>query len=253
MNNLDLILGFLLLLIAAIFMLFRMLVPGKQTGSSFRVIPALESMRKAVYLSVEEGNRLHLSLGNSALVSPAFSSALVGFNAVEPMAQVSMLGDRPPVITSGDGGLAILSRDRLASVFRAGAAAQHDPLRSRLCGVTPTGYVLGAIPILRNEKVSTNILMGHFGAEVAVLGEVADRSESYMLGASDSPMAQAVMYATTKDVLIGEELYALPAYLQSGRAFVASVRTQDILRWILIVVMVGGAFARLILSLVGLQ
>ena len=61
------------------------------------------------------------------------------------------------------------------------------------------------------------------------------------------------MYATTKDVLIGVELYALPAYLQSGRAFVASVRTQDILRWILIVVMVGGAFARLILSLVGLQ
>ncbi len=76
----------------------------------------------------------------------------------------------------------------------------------------------------------------------------ADQVSSFTLASSDSLPAQAVLYATTQEPLIGEELYAVPAYLQAGPFYAASVRAQDVLRWVLL----AGVLAGVILSLVGL-
>jgi hypothetical protein len=41
--------------------------------------------------------------------------------------------------------------------------------------------------------------------------------------------------------LIGEELYASGAYIQAGPTHAASLRVQDIFRWILVLVILAGA------------
>ena len=53
---------------------------------------------------------------------------------------------------------------------------------------------------------------------------------------SDLIVAQSIFMATSRDVLIGEELYAVPAYLAYRPAHIASLRVQDILR-----ILTGGA------------
>jgi hypothetical protein len=47
-------------------------------------------------------------------------------------------------------------------------------------------------------------------------------------------------------VTIGEELFAIPAYMQAGPAYAASLRVQDLLRWVLIILLLGGAVLKIL-------
>lgn len=217
-------------------------------------MPAFEKMRRQVFLSVEEGKRLHISLGNANLLGENNASAFVGLSILENLTLGCVLGDRPPVVTSGDGSLSLLSRDRLYNVYKAGNALQiFDTRVGRLAGVTPFSYAVGVLPILQNEKISANLLIGHFGPEIAFLCEKAEKKGAYTFAASDSLTAQAVLFASAQEPpLIGEELFALPAYIQATPFSLASLQVEDVLRWVLIIALIGGALAKLIILVLGI-
>ena len=65
------------------------------------------------------------------------------------------------------------------------------------------------------------------------------------MAGTDSIPAQAVLYATADEPLLGEELYAAGVYLGAGPAHLASLRMQDVLRWVLVAAMVIGAVLKL--------
>jgi hypothetical protein len=98
--------------------------------------------------------------------------------------------------------------------------------------------------ISKNENVSANIMIGHFGPEAGLLTEASDRENVVSIGASDELSGQAVLFANTNEALIGEELFATGAYLGSGPSHTASLIVQDILRWIVILALLGGAAAK---------
>lgn len=127
----------------------------------------------------------------------------------------------------------------------AGVEELYVPTTGRVTGLTPFGYAAGAMNISQNENVSTNIMLGHFGPEAALLAEASDRENITVIGASDDLAGQAVLFANTQDALIGEELFAAGAYLGAGASHTASLTVQDILRWTIIVALLGGAFAKL--------
>lgn len=214
----------------------------------FRPIPAFQHLRRGIGLAVEQGTRLHISLGKGDLLSSNNTSALVGLTALERVARLSTASDRPTIATSGSGSLAILSQDSLHAAYRiSNAAEQYDPDRGRLAGPTPFSYVAGVLPVVRSEHVSTHLLIGNFGPEIGLVTDEADQVSAFTLAGSDSLPAQAVLYATTQEPLIGEELYAVPAYMQSGPLHTASLRAQDILRW----GVAGAVLVGVILKLVG--
>jgi hypothetical protein len=205
----------------------------------FRVIPALQKLRRSIGLSVEEGGRIHVSLGKASIFSPANASALAGLSTLERIARLSSVSDRPPVVSSGDGTLSILSQDTLRAAYRiSNAQEQYDPERGRLTGPTPFSYVAGTLPLVHEERVSTNVIIGNVGPEVALLTEAADQQNAFTLAASDALAAQAALYATAQESLIGEELFAVPAYLQAGQIYQVSLLIQDILRWFVIALLI---------------
>ncbi len=235
------------ILIALIFLvlggasLFLLTLP-RRAGSRriFRVIPAFQRLRRAVGLAVEDGSRLHVSLGKSSLLSVTNATALVGLSTLERITQLSSASDRPPLATSGDGGLATLSQDTLRAAYRfSNASDQYSPDQGRMLGSTPLAYTAGALPVIHDERISAHILVGNFGPEVALLGEAADQEGAFVVAGSDSLPAQAALYATTQEVLIGEEVFAVPAYLQAGPQHQASLQVQDILRWLVIVLLLA--------------
>lgn len=240
------ILALLLILLVGLLMVVLMVVYRKNPLQNLREMRAFRMLRRAMGFSVENGTRLHLSLGRASLLSPQNTSALVGFRVLDRVAQMSSMSDRPPVVTSGEGALTILSQDSLRSAYReANALDQFDPNRGMLTGVTAFSYAAGAMPVIHDESVSGNIFIGNFGPEVALLTDAAEQSNAYLMAASDNLNAQAVLYAAVDDPIIGEELYASGAYLQAGTMHSASLRVQDILRWGIIVVMMGGAILKL--------
>jgi hypothetical protein len=250
----DEVIGLIMVILSASLMGIYSFTRRKNKPRLLRRIPAFQNLRRAVGLAVEDGKRLHISLGNAGILDPSNTSALAGLSTLESVAQFSMVSDRPPIATSGDGTLAILSQDTLRYVYRSGnALGQYDPQRGRLNGVTPFAYVAGTIPVIRREGVAANILIGNYGPEVALLADSANKENAFTLAASDSLPAQAVLFATAQEPLIGEELYAIPTYLKQGPFHQASLHTQDFLRWFLIAILVGGAIIKLILSILGIQ
>jgi hypothetical protein len=220
---------------------------SKPSKRYLRAIPAMQQFKRVVGLAVEEGDRLHVSIGSSSLLSPTSASALVALTVLERIAMLSSISDRPLVVTSGDGSLAILSQDTLRAAYRlANAQELYDPDRGMLAGPGGMSYYAGVLPVMRSQQIAANILIGHFGPEVGLLTEASEHDRMFTLAASDSLPAQAVMFGTAQNPLIGEELFVVPAYLGAGAVHHASVRVQDYLRWGLIAVLVVGAILKLV-------
>ncbi|MFZ0531663.1 MAG: DUF6754 domain-containing protein [Anaerolineales bacterium] len=240
-------LGLLFILLCLGLILYYILSDHTRAKINLRSIQAFSHFRREVDLAVEAGKRLHISLGRGNINDLQGGSAFIGLTILDRCARAASNSDRPPMTTSGDGIITILSQDTLQSTYRSLATEQrYDPTNARLTGLSPMAYAAGAMPTIHDEQISANIFAGHFGTEIALLTEAGERSRSLTVGGSDSIHAQAVLYATSDETLLGEELYAAGAYLGAGVAHSASLRAQDILRWVLVVAILIGAILKLL-------
>lgn len=235
--------------------IFIILFIGLMTGFAFarrsqpvrflRTIPAFSRLARAIGLAVEAGSRLHVSLGRGELNGVEGGAALIGLTVLQRIARVASASDRPPVATSGTGTLTVLSQDTLRSTYhRMGAADQYEPTSGQLTGLTPFSYAAGVLPVIQDQQVSATFLAGHLGSEAALIADAGERSGSLTLAGSDQIQGQAVLYATAQELLIGEELFAAGAYMQAGPMHFASLRAQDVMRWVLIIVILAGLIAK---------
>lgn len=213
----------------------------RRSPASFRTIDAYERLNRSVGLAVENGTRLHISLGRGSLFTARGGSALAGLAMLRKLAERTSVSDRPPVVTAGDASLAILSQDTLQSGYRAaGAEDQYRFSTGRLTGLTPFSYAAGAMPTIHDEGVSANVILGDLGTEAALLVEASDRQNASLIAASDNLSAQSIFYASAQEPLIGEELFAAGAYVGAGASHDASLNVQDILRWLIILAIILG-------------
>ena len=219
----------------------------RKTPASLRRIEAYERLNRAVGLAVENGTRLHISLGRGNLFTSRGGSALAGLALLRRITERTSVSDRPPIATSGDATLAILSQDTMLAGYRAaGAEEQYRFSTGRLTGLAPFSYAAGTMPIARDENVSATVVLGDLGAEAALVAEAADRENNSLIAASDNLSAQAILYASAQEPLIGEELFAAGAYTGAGPTHEASLNVQDILRWLVILAMLAGAGLKLV-------
>lgn len=250
---LDLInnyLGLLFILLCLGLILFYFFSDRNRPKINLRDIQAFRHLRREVDLAVEAGKRLNISLGRGNINGLPGGAAFIGLTILDRSARAASNSDRPPMATSGDGVLTVLSQDTLQYTYQSLTAEQrYNPTNARLTGLTPMAYAAGCIPIIQDEYVSANIFAGHLGTEIALLTEAGERSHSLTVAGSDSIHAQAVLFATADEPLLGEELYAAGAYLGAGPAHLASLRMQDILRWVFVVAILLGAIFKLLENL----
>ena len=230
-----------LVILAAVLLLALTFIKRK-SPPAFREIAALTRLKRAAGLAVEDGTRLHVSLGRGGLVSPRGAASLSALALLRQIGEQTSISDRPPVATSGDPVLAALSQDTLqAACQSAGVEELFQPTSGRLGGLTPFSYAAGAMTVARQEQVSTDVLMGDFGAEVGLLTEASERENSTLIAATSEPSAQAILFASAAEPLVGEELFAAPAYIGNDPAQRASLQAQDILRWLIILALLAAA------------
>ncbi|GAB4465670.1 MAG: hypothetical protein Kow0070_28240 [Anaerolineales bacterium] len=237
----------LIVLLLAAILLPALTLLRRKSPAVFRKIEAYDRLNRAIGLSVEGGTRLHISIGRGNLFTTRGGSALAGLAMLRRLTERASLSDQPPIVTSGDASLAILSQDTLQSGYR--AARAEDQFRftaGRLTGLTPFAFAAGTLPVIRDEGVSANVLIGELGAEAALLADAAESANADLVAASDNLAAQSVFYAAAPEPLIGEELFAAGAYLGAGASHEASLQTQDILRWLVILAILGGAVLKVL-------
>ncbi len=206
-----------------------------------REIPAFSRLIGAVGLSVEDGTRLHVSIGAGGLTGPESASAFVGLSMLHQVAEITSVSDHPPIATAGEGTLAILAQDTLRTAIRQSGGDQLEQAAAQLTGLTPFSYAAGTLPVIFDEQVSSNLLAGTFSTEVALITEASERVSGFSLAGTDNISGQAILYASAQEPLVGEELYAGGAYLRAGAIHNASLHAQDVLRYLIIAFIIGSA------------
>ncbi|MFN2149264.1 MAG: DUF6754 domain-containing protein [Anaerolineales bacterium] len=245
MGSIDL-LGLLVLGLFLV-LLFIFLGIGERRGGLFRSIPGYEALDRAIERAVEAGERVHLSLGTGSLIGTDSAPALAGLAILGYIARMTTLSDKPMVVSTGDGAMAILAQDSLRSVYRAaGALDRFGPNRARMLGPTPYSYVASLPILIASEDVSAHVLAGSFGSEGALAADFGERAGIFVLAGTDDAQSQALLYATASYPLIGEEVFAGGAYLQKDPSHRASLRVQDAVRFILIGGILLGGLLRLL-------
>ena len=243
MDSLN-ILGLFFVLVFFGLMIAASVVLRQREGRKLREIPAFTRLHRAIGLAVEAGSRLHISLGRGQLLSSQSAIGYVGLSILDRIARSTSISDRPPVATSGEGSLGILSQDTQQDAAKY-LGVEADPMRGRITGLTPYSYAAGTLSFIQEEDIGANLLIGSFGNEVALITDAAERRDGMTLGGTDNLTGQAVLFAAAQEPLIGEETYAGGAYLGAGPMHIASLYAQDILRWVLIGLIVIGAILKL--------
>jgi hypothetical protein len=222
----------------------------RRTRVEVRSIPAYETLSTAMERAVEAGERVHMSLGVGNLLGAESATALAGISTFSKVAEATAIGDKPPVMTAGDGVLALLASDNLQTAYaRAGYAHRYDTSSARMLGPTPLSYV-GALPsILGGEHVSLHILSGSFGAEAGLAADMGERARATVIAGTEDVRAQALFYATADYPLLGEEVFAGGAYMGMKGTHRSSLIAQDVLRILIVVVVIVGSLVSLVGSL----
>ncbi len=237
---------FLIAISFALILVFSLLSErGKRPH--FRAIKAYQELRKRIELSVEDGTRLHVSLGRGGVLGAQSAAAFAGLSLLREVSQIASDSDQPPLASAGEGALAVLAQDTLRANYQAlNIREEYTNLYAQLLGTTPQSYAAGLMPLLLDEEISASSLVGSYGSEAALATAASQRSQSFVLGGSDGLGSQAIFYATANEVLLAEEVYAAGAYLGAGAAYDASLRSQDILRALIVVIIVGLTINQLI-------
>lgn len=232
-------------LLFSAFLLLVLSLWKRKSPAKIRDLVASHNLKRSLGLSVEDGTRMHVSIGSGSLLNARGGSAFAGLSLLRHITERTSVSDQPAVASAGDAMLGLLSQDTLqAGYHAAGVDELYVPTTGRVTGLSPFSFAAGAMDISRNENVSVNIMVGHFGAEAGLLTDASDRENVSVIGASDDLVGQAVLFASTQDALIGEELFATGAYLGAGPSHAASLTVQDILRWLVVLALLGGAFAK---------
>ena len=84
-------------------------------------------------------------------------------------------------------------------------------------------------------------LFGHYGPMEALVLEAAQMKGGHSFAAAGSISAQAALFLTTRDLLIGEEIFLLPGLMDRSPSLQAAWISEDILRVLMIALLVIAA------------
>jgi hypothetical protein len=250
----DLITGLVVLmviLVSGLLLFWLTLRLRTARGPAMRELSGFATLSDQIGRAVESGRGVHFSAGRGGLVGRSNPASVAALNALDYVAESACKSDVPPLVSVGDATLLVASQDSLRGAFETAGRANDfsSDMAQFVAGESfPTAFAAGVSDMLNRGDSGSNLLFGRFGAEVAIIGEAADRADVEQVVGSDDPIATAVGVAYTDKVLIGEEMFTAGAYLQGGPPQRASVILQDIMRVIVAIAILLAAILNLFLG-----
>ncbi|HSM55356.1 MAG TPA: DUF6754 domain-containing protein [Candidatus Sulfomarinibacteraceae bacterium] len=226
-----------------------------RAGDAFvlRPLPGYRALRQQLGLAIEGGRRPHLTLGRGPLHTVSGPSSVAALKILDELGASGAKSTLSPRVTVGTGTLLPAAEDTLRRVYEeAGRDGAFPPSSVEFIADDsfPFSYAAGVSAMLDEAENGSLMAAGRFGEEIIIINEAAQRAGLEQVTATDDPLAMALATAGSGEALWGEELFAAGAYLEEAPLQVASVRAQDMLRWLLAAIIVIIALLQLLLSLV---
>ena len=234
-----------LLILPILFFLASRVKAGK-TGK-LRDLPGMEELPNAVGHSAETGQPLHISVGVAGVGGIATAETWAGLTLLAQMADKAAACDTPLIVTVADATVLPIAQDILRRAYaRQGNPDGYDPTQVRFIAPNPTAYAAGVMGLLAREPLTANVMVGAFGDEYLLMGEIgARRGVHQIVGAAD-PQTLPFVYASADHTLIGEEMFAAGAYTGRSPVQIGSLLTEDWARWVVIAAIVVVAVVKIL-------
>lgn len=224
-----------------------------------RPLPALDVLRLALARGAETGQPVHVAPGASVLGAADGSRStaaelVAGLLLAERTTSEAALNGAPVLVSSGDAIAHLALRGSLHQAYQiAGQAQDFDPAHVQLLAhQDELAYAAGVGMIYARQPLEASAMVGSFTQSVLLIGEEgAERDLPQLFGTAGSA-ALPLMKLTSEATLIGEEIYAAEAYMASSGTSQARLLTQDALRTVVIVLLLGGFVYSLLQPLLGL-
>ena len=117
--------------------------------------------------------------------------------------------------------------------YRAGHPDAYDPTSVRFIASDQFAFCAGTNGIMYRQKPATNIYLGRFFAESLILAETGYVNKSIQIAGTAEATQLPFFIAACDYTLIGEELFAVSAYLSKDARLVSSLKASD---WVKIAV-----------------
>ena len=232
-------LGLALLLSLLVILLLTLLVYRRQRTPTLRRIEAFEALPDQTDRATESGQTLHVSLGTGGVGGSDTVSSLAGLSVLAYLADQGVDADTPPLVTVSSPTLLPLAQNVFRQAYiRRGRRRDFRWTQARLISPSPMAYALGAMDVLNHEPVLANVMFGSFGPEAGLITRAGAESNLIQITGSDDPGALSILYASTDDVAIGEELYASNVCLDRTPTGDASLVAEDLARIVLILIVI---------------
>ena len=248
--NILILIGLIALILFAVLQIFYTVRFTAGRRPRFRIIPVFNALHGQMGRAIESGKALHVSVGTGSISGEDTATTLAGLAIVEFLADEAAASGIAPVITTADPTTLLLAQDTLRRPhIRQGDLSSYQPLSARMLALNPTQYAAATMDFLAHDQVSANIMSGSFGPEIALIEHETDKQALPQLTGAADARALSILMASHENVLIGEEIYAAKAYLQARPQHLASLRSQDVLRWLVVLSVIAGFAINLLNSL----
>jgi hypothetical protein len=213
----------------------------------FRTIPALDAIDEIVGRAVEMGRPITVGPGVSTQID---DQTLVGLEIIRYTAQQAAEKGAEIIATTLSSTQFPLIQEMVRTAFlEAGVPEAYKPENVRYIASNSLAYATGVQTIVERENCVANINVGQTGGAImllfarskTVLGDVIN------LGGTSKVLNTPHLIIVCHYVIIGEEMYAVSAYLQREPDQMAVVRVTDIFKAGILAIILAG----LVLTLIG--
>lgn len=134
---------------------------------------------------------------------------------------------------------------------RAGRPDAHKPENVMFISSEQFAFAAGINGIILRDRPATNIYLGKFFAESLILAETGYVTKAVQI-AGTAELAQLPFFVAACDyTLIGEELYAVSAYLSKEPRLIAMLKSTDVLKLFFIGAILIGAILATVTAITG--
>jgi hypothetical protein len=241
-------LGWVVIALSVILMASLWIVFHKWKGYPVRCQPAAETLIDARVASIEQGHPRQIILGHQ-LWSQAFPGLGLHALAVLPSFLDPETGmDGGLTVSGADGSLVVFARQIIQGRYQDGFSADLSApgVRVALPGPTPLAFTAGLLPQLGADPNTSLVLFGFYGPEALLWTEATAARGGHTFAAAGTLASQAALYLSVRDLLIGEEVFLLPGLLEETARNHAGWLTEDILRFLLILLLITAAILKMV-------
>ncbi len=133
-----------------------------------------------------------------------------------------------------------------AGFFQAGHPDAYNPANTRFISSEQFAFCAGTNGIILREQPATNIYLGRFFAESLILAETGFINGSIQIAGTAEATQLPFFIAACDYTLIGEELFAVSAYLSQDPRLVSSLKASDYIKvYCVVCLLIGTVMASL--------